>query len=258
MGPELSGGYQSRVISAQADDRVVVKLTDERLVEPEQFRRRLGALIELARTNDDAVGPQRHRGKFINRLCGWLVVVYPFVDGAQPDLDRESDVARMGRTLAGLHRSMAEIPTWGLPAVAALQVSAAAAPVLPSDRTQLIHGDFAAANLCLDAGRLRVFDFDDCGSGPVEFDVGNALYMVLFDATIDEAPARYHRFRPWFVDAYRAEAEEPIDDDVLDTVIELRRSALRHWVDHLSEAPIGIRTSSPQWRRTLRSFTDPT
>jgi Ser/Thr protein kinase RdoA (MazF antagonist) len=246
------------VISAQADDRVVVKLTDERLVEPEQFERRLDALVELAQANGDAVGPQRHRGAFMNRLCGWLVVVYPFIDGTQPDLDRERDVARMGRTLAGLHRSMAALPTPGLRVVAALRVASPATTELHSDRSQLIHGDFAPANLCIAAGRLRVFDFDDCGSGPVEFDVGNALYMVLFDATIDEAPARYHRFRPWFVDAYRAEAEEPIDDDVLDTVIELRRSALRHWLDNLGEAPIGIRTSSPQWRRTLRSFTDPT
>lgn len=157
MGPELSGGYQSRVFSAQADDRVVVKLTDERLVDPEQVARRLGTLVELARMNDGAVGPQRHRGKFINRLCGWLVVVYPFVDGAQPDLDRESDVARMGRTLAGLHRSMAEIPTSGLPAVAALRVTAPATTELHPDRSQLIHGDFAAANLCLAGGRLGAF-----------------------------------------------------------------------------------------------------
>ncbi len=258
MGPELSGGYQSRVFSAQADDRVVVKLTDERLVDPEQVARRLGTLVELARVNDSAVGPQRHRGKFINRLCGWLVVVYPFVDGAQPDLDRESDVARMGRTLAGLHRSMAEIPTSGLPAVAALRVTAPATTELHPDRSQLIHGDFAAANLCLAGGRLRVFDFDDCGTGPIEFDVGNALYMVLLDSTIGVAPARYHQFRSWFADAYRTEAAEPIADDVLDEMIELRRSALRHWLDNLGEAPVGIRTSSPEWRRTLRAFTDPT
>ncbi|CAN5733566.1 hypothetical protein BH24ACT3_BH24ACT3_03740 [soil metagenome] len=255
---ELSGGYQSRVFSAEADRSVIAKLTDERLVDPVQFERRLDALVGLARQNDEAVGPQRREGAFVNRLRGWLVVVYPLVGGRPPDLDRQSDVVQMGRSLAGLHRSMAQLPTTGLPAAAALQVTAAWAPDLPSDRTQLIHGDFGAANLLLHAGGLRVFDFDDCGSGPVEFDVGNALYMVLFDTTVNRNPGRYERFRDWFVDSYRTTAEETVDDGVLDTVIDLRRSALRHWLDNLSEAPIGIRTSSGEWRRTLRSFAGPT
>jgi len=258
VGPELSGGHQSRVLSAQADGvAVVAKLTDERLVEPELCAARLDTLVELAKENEDAVGPQLHNGAFINRLCGWLVVVYPFVDGSPPDLDRQSDVAQMGRTLARLHDSMAQLPTDGLPLVAALQATTTGTSDLPLDRTQLLHGDFAASNMRLHLGRLRVFDFDDCGSGPVEFDVGNSLYMVLFDATLDDDLDRYDRFRTWFVDAYRTAAVGPFADGLLDSVIELRRSALRHWLDHLSEAPIGIRTSTPEWRHKLRSFTDP-
>jgi hypothetical protein len=37
-------------------------------------------------------------------------------------------------------------------------------------------------------------------------------------------------------------------------MIEVRVDALRSWLDDPSTAPIGIRTSSPEWRDVLRSF----
>lgn len=47
-----------------------------------------------------------------------------------------------------------------------------------------------------------------------------------------------------------------IDDAVLDHLIDLRADALRGWIDDLDDAPIGIRTASPDWLATLRSFVD--
>lgn len=152
---------------------------------------------------------------------------------------------------------MALLSTEGIPPVAALRTTAPRPVALTGARTQLLHGDFSAVNLRHHAGRIRVFDFDDCGTGPVAFDVGNTLYMALFDATLNGDPSRYRRFRSWFIDAYRAQSDDAVDDDALDSVIDLRRFALRHWLEHPSEAPIGVRTSSPAWRRRLRSFTDP-
>jgi Ser/Thr protein kinase RdoA (MazF antagonist) len=254
---QVSGGHQSRVFIAQTTrGRVVVKLTDERFVDLPRFERGLEMLVDLARQDDHAVGPQLHNGEYLNRLDGWLAVVYPFVTGVMPNVERDGDVVTMGRTLARLHRSMSRLPTFELPAVAGFEFAQVAMPESPPVQIQLIHGDFAAANLRLQAGRVRVFDFDDCGSGSLEFEVANTLYMVLFDSTINGNPATYERFRRQFVDSYRTESGKPVDDGILDSMIDLRRDALRYWLTNLDDAPIGIKTSSPEWRMTLRSFVE--
>jgi hypothetical protein len=40
----------------------------------------------------------------------------------------------------------------------------------------------------------------------------------------------------------------------IDEMIEIRIEALGRWLDDPSSAPIGIRTSSPEWLETLTSF----
>lgn len=110
--------------------------------------------------------------------------------------------------------------------------------------------------MLFDGDRTRVIDFDDCGYGPVEFELGNTLYMVLFDATLNNDPRSYERFRQWFCDSYAAEAARVISEVDLDRSIELRRSALRYWLDHPAEAPIGIRSASTEWHRQLRIFAE--
>jgi Ser/Thr protein kinase RdoA (MazF antagonist) len=145
---------------------------------------------------------------------------------------------------------------FGLRGVAALELAKLEPPDSLAGRGQLIHRDFAAANLRRQAGRLRVLDFDDSGLGPIEYDLGNSLFMVLFDTTINGNPAGYDQFRRLFVDSYRAECGEPVDDGILEGIIDHRRLALRHWLDNFDEAPIGIKTSSREWRTRLRLFVD--
>jgi Ser/Thr protein kinase RdoA (MazF antagonist) len=236
---------------------VIAKLTDDRMVDRGLFERRIETVVELARQSDQVVGPVLRNGAYVDRIGGWLAVVYPFVYGRAPRLDRDGDILMMGRALAELHRSMAKVPTFGLRGVAALELAKLEPPGSPVGRGQLIHGDFAVANLRLRARRLRVLDFDDCGLGPVEYDLGNSLYMVLFDTTINGNPAGYDHVRRLFVDSYRAECGRPVDDSILEAIIDHRRSALRHWLDNPDEAPIGIKTSSPEWRTRLRLFVDP-
>jgi Ser/Thr protein kinase RdoA (MazF antagonist) len=103
-------------------------------------------------------------------------------------------------------------------------------------------------------GRVRVIDFDDCGYVPVEFEVGNTLYMVLFDASMSSRMQRYERFRTWFVDEYRSASGREVTDAMLDRAIRLRVGALGHWIDRPETAPIGIRTSTPEWGESLRTF----
>ena len=80
------------------------------------------------------------------------------------------------------------------------------------------------------------------------------LYMVLFDATVDPAKARYEPFEQAFVSGYSDAAGVALDAAVLTELIDRRVPRLASWLDDLARAPSGIRTASPEWHRVLRSF----
>jgi len=90
--------------------------------------------------------------------------------------------------------------------------------------------------------------------GPTEFDVANSLYMELFDAEINDDAPRYTTFRSSFLSGYADGRGKQLDLAAVDELITVRISALARWLDDLSNAPIGIRTSSAEWQDTLRSF----
>lgn len=254
---ELRGGHQSRVFrAARGDERLVVKLTDPRLVDGHHFATRVELVARLAASDPAVVGPVLVGGALVTKLASWMAVAYPEVEGTALDVSRPEDVERMGRALATLHRSLRGRPSYELPLVAALRAGPAPPPAPDPSGLQLLHGDWSVGNLRLTDDCVRVFDFDDCGYGPVTFDVGNALYMVLFDATLDDDFGHFERFRTGFVAAYQDESGTSAGDGELERVIEARRAALGRWLDDLSTAPIGIRASSPRWRRRLRSFVD--
>lgn len=255
LGPEIHAGHQSRVFSALRNgEKVAVKLTDGRLAD-ESFRRRIEILASLARIDDSVVGPLIFGASPVARFDEWLVVAYPFVAGDALDLTIEPDVRRMARALSSLHGSLDRLGVVDLPVVAALRD---VDPITTGDgfsSVQLLHGDFSDANTLLVDGVVRVVDFDDCGYGPVEFEIGNTLYMVLFDASMASDMQRYEQFRIWFVDEYRSVSDHAINDAALDTSIRLRVDALDRWLDRPETAPIGIRTATPEWRKSLRAFT---
>jgi Ser/Thr protein kinase RdoA (MazF antagonist) len=254
IGRSLYGGHQSRVFLAEFGGRqVVVKLTVARLMDT-AHERRVELADQLARHNRHAVGPLRIGSSLVQRAGDWQLVVLPFVTGRHPDIGRRGDVAAMATALASLHRTLASL-TADLPRVAALRAGDG-----QDDghlgAEQLLHGDFSANNVFLGDDGPKVFDYDDCGYGPVEFELGNTLYMALFDATIGGDLVRYHRFRQWFVAAYERAAERRVGADGLDVAIALRKKALGRWLDDPELAPVGIRTASPAWRERLRVFVD--
>jgi Ser/Thr protein kinase RdoA (MazF antagonist) len=253
----LAGGHQSRVFAGQLDGRhVVAKLTNEEFVEADRLETRMNMLHGLSQLDPDVIAPLHHRGRSVNRRGGWLIVVFPFADGPPPNTGRRDDVALMGRTLANLHRSMASLGPIDVGPIAALELVERQVVSSEGSAPQLLHGDFSAANLRLRSGRLQILDFDDCGYGPVEFDVANTLYMELFDAVTHNRIGHYTEFRGWFVEAYTSESGIDIGSDTLDEMIALRRDALGYWIEHLDQAPIGIRTSTPEWLEQLRRFVD--
>lgn len=249
---ELHAGHQSRVFlaSGRSGPRIV------KLIETghgDAFtRKRVEVAAELAEINPTVVGPIMLESGLVTEIERWQVVCYPYVEGTPPDTARRADVEAMAATLASLHRSMAALAHVDLPPVMALRGQTGHRMV----HEQIIHGDYASANLINTPTGLRIIDFADCGFGSVEFDVGNSLYMARFDAWHGGSPGRYDRFRSWFVDAYHIAASTDFDAAVVDEAIQVRVNALGRWLADPDQAPTGIRTASPAWRAKLRSFVE--
>ena len=273
---------------------VAVKVVDPGLVDRAALEVRLRALTKLAADSEWVCGPVPVAGRVVNDLAvgtagtagangdgatngaagvtrRLVAVAYDFADGEVPDNNRPEVAAGMGRALAALHGEMARLPTYVLPGLAAfpplskLEKVAAdlrvpifwlseALPDHDAGPWQLLHGDFSSKNIRLSDSGWRIFDFDDCGYGPVELDLANSVYFVLFDATLRQDLDRYHRFRSCFLDGYRERAGTAPPDDRMDALLTRRVLTLASWLADPGGAPSGIRTASAEWLATLRHF----
>lgn len=181
-------------------DRQVELVIDERQVfdiaDPTLLEARMAIVESLAADAAGVVAPLRIGGALVQPIGGWLMTATPLVTGYSIDLARPGTGRMLGRTLARLRGAMALVPTQDLPPVAALSD---ARPTIDRSGWQLLHGDFNEQNAIDTANGLRVFDFDDCGYGPTEFDAANTLYMVMFDAEVHGRAGRYDAFRPAFL-----------------------------------------------------------
>ncbi len=248
---ELSLGHQSRVFVVELrGSRVAVKLTDRRFTDAALLENRMAVVEALSVECSEVLAPRRIAGELVAPAGGWLMTVSPFIDGARLEVSSPEHGHLMGGTLARLHLVLASLPAREVPPVAALTSTR-----YHGDGAgwQLLHGDYSHDNLIKSSSGLRIIDFDDCGYGPVEYDVANSLYMVMFDVEVNRRDRRrYEVFRTSFLDGY-SEAI-PVGMELVDEMIKTRIQALSIWLDDLSSAPIGIRTSSPEWQDKLRSF----
>ncbi len=247
---EVHAGKQSRVFDATLDGRrAAVKLTAATLTDVDVLTSRMLAVETLASFHRHVVAPIRIDGALVQPIGDWLVSATPFIDGEPLD-HNIGDTERLGSALAELHLAMRQLDRFEIPRIAALISSA----IDEDPDAQLLHGDFSTKNVITTSDGIRIFDFDDCGYGPIEYDVANSLYMVLFDADVTSQPERYKAFRPAFLDGYEAGSNRRVSGDAIDEMIAVRIDALGRWLDDLSTAPIGIRTSSPEWREVLKKF----
>jgi Ser/Thr protein kinase RdoA (MazF antagonist) len=249
---ELHEGHQSRVFEARRDDsKLAVKLADARMADLPVLEMRSEAVALLGGRHGDVVAPLRIDGSLVQPVGDWLMTATEFVEGHRVSAADPADAELLGAALARLHGALAGLPPFDLPPIAALD-----RPGRSSDRAdwQLLHGDFSTKNVIATSDGLRIFDFDDCGYGPTEYDVANSLYMELFDSTVTDRPERYAAFRPAFVAGYNGTSARAVADGDLDDMIDIRIDALGRWLDDLSSAPIGVRTASPAWHRTLADF----
>lgn len=251
---ELTGGHQARVfrITSGTGERTIAKVLDARAFDEGTVGSLVGVVAQLAEIDPQVCRPMPHAGRLVTRLAvepPGLMTCYEFADGVALDPMISDDAAEMGRALARLHRAMATLPTADFPLVAALRGKAE-----DEGAYQLLHGDFSAGNLRRQDGLIRIFDFDDCGRGPVAFEVANALYMVMFDAITGQRPETYPAFARAFAAAYNQSADVAVSDEVVQGYIHHRVAALGRWLDDLPSAPIGIRNASPEWHAVLRAF----
>jgi len=251
---EIGGGWQSHVYRAHGTrGDVAVKLTQARLVDRAVLGRRAALVDVLAGRNPTVVAPVPVCGDLVYPFNDWLVTATRFVEGEHPDQFDGSLGDPLGACLGDLHRSMGELPRVELPRVAALRTSSGGPWESLAD-DQLLHGDFATSNLVRTSDGICIFDFDDCGYGPVEFDIANSLYMVLFDSWVSDKLSQYREFRAGFIGGYERSTHRHIDPATVDALMDVRVTAMRRWISHPTEAPIGIRTSPPDWIDTLSRF----
>jgi Ser/Thr protein kinase RdoA (MazF antagonist) len=252
---ELGGGWQSRVFAAEgATGSLAVKLTQAHLVDRRMLEQRAALVDDLARLDASVVAPVPVCGSLVHPLGEWLVTATNLIDGDRLEESNAAHSELLGESLAGLHRSMRGISAVDVPRVAALR-SDAGEWALSAESDQLLHGDFNASNLILTDAGIRIFDFDDCGYGPIEFDVANAIYMVGFDLWAKEhSMANLRAFRSAFVTGYSRSSDRTLEDAIIDSLIDARVMALRRWAANPSVAPMGIRNASAEWIETLERF----
>jgi len=259
---ELVGGHQSRVFRVIGRNGLiaVAKVLDGSMVDRVELGTRLDLTEALADLDPRVCRPLQIDGQRVNELTSadgrrHYIVCYEFAIGTEPDPARTTDARLMGSALSELHGSMSQLPATLLPVVRPLRtLSVVGVPKLEAQ--QLLHGDFNASNLRQADGVVRIFDLDDCGYGPPSFDVANALYMVLFDSVTRGTAETYENFRPSFLAGYASASGPPLLEPSLDYLLDLRVRALGTWLDDLDTAPIGIRSATPAWRATLRSFVE--
>jgi len=254
----LVGGHQStvhRAVSGGVD--VVVKVVDARSSEIATVRRQATLARDLAAIDPRVVAPIAIEVDDLVLVTGHhLVTVLPLVGGRAPDLDDRDDAVWLGRHLARLHASLREVSS-DLGLVASLR---AGAHGIVTGEEQLIHGDPGASNFLRDGDDAHVLDLGEAGLGTCAYDVSLALFSRRFEVWSRDAPdgpAPDDEAAPEaLLEGYETEAGHRPGAEALAEGLGIRREALARWIDDPDQAPIGIRTATPEWRRVLARFVD--
>lgn len=255
----LHGGHQALVYGAvgESGERCVAKLRRLRDADPTLLNERMRAVAILAEVDSRVCTPVTKAGEYVTEVLvdgiPMLGTLHEYAQGEGMNHAVAGDASLMGAELAKLHDSLDTLRRFDLPLVPALSAAGFEAD---QETLQLLHGDFSDQNLRNHGGTVRIFDFDDCGYGPREFDVANSLYMVLFDHITTTGEESFRQFETEFLAGYfAASCSAPFSADTLPGFIDLRVRALQVWIDDRASAPTGIRDASPEWHRTLEQFT---
>lgn len=201
----------------------------------------------------------------------FYLVAYRYAAGKRAEITRHGH--RMGQALAELHDAMRRLPRYAFAEITSddtlAAVGEAARTLGVPEKTyasaleysdsrdmQLLHGDFNSGNLKIDGPAVNIFDFDNCVYGNLAYELGNSLYMVLFDQVrqADGNLARYRHFRRDFLEGYRHASHASPPEPVIDAYISYRVLLLSSWLQNPDDAPFFVRQSPSSWLDTLRTF----
>ncbi|HMG43059.1 MAG TPA: phosphotransferase [Acidimicrobiales bacterium] len=270
----LHGGYQGKAWTAELDgDRIVLKLVSANFFSKQGVTTKQQMLARLAVSDPQVCGPIAIAGELVTEatdddLGPSFLRAFEFAPGRTPDVRRPNDGEILGRTLARLHLSMSSLPPYDLGPMRAftphsVDVFRSSGIEIPpailtpaSSRRHLLHGDFGMHNVKFNGeGDVKIFDFDDCGYGTVEEDVGNSLYMAMFRCFVDgDGPRTYEPFRARFLNSYTGFLAEPISIEAVSRYLHLRVFTLLLWLARPDLAPPGVADSSASWKETLAEF----
>jgi Ser/Thr protein kinase RdoA (MazF antagonist) len=113
----------------------------------------------------------------------------------------------------------------------ALRADLAAYGTAPG-RFGLIHADMRLANLLVDADRVTLIDFDDCGFGWFMYDFAAAISFY------EDDPRAAHWRTRWLAGYRTVRPLDPVDLAILDAMVLLRRMALLAWIGSHHETPL--------------------
>ena len=198
-----------------------------------------------------------------------LAALFRFVEGSEPSLDCTTPAlfGALGRAAATLHNHVStwdrphgfERPVWDAKAIltpdglwgdwrTAPNLDEAGRAILAKleqtldlrlseygrgpDRFGLIHADMRLGNLLVNANRLTLIDFDDCGFGWFTYDFAAA---ISFHETAPAIPS----LRAAWLEGYAASRTLTSEDMAsLDTMVMLRRMALLAWISSHGETQL--------------------
>lgn len=114
-----------------------------------------------------------------------------------------------------------------------------------TDKTRygLIHADMRLANILQDGATLKLIDFDDCGYCWFIYDFAASISFMEDDPRVSTLK------QAWLAGYAEEGAPQPLDVDMIDAAIMLRRMLLLAWVGSHMDAPLP-KTLAPTFAKT--------
>lgn len=246
-------GYHSRGAIASELAWLTALRREHAALTPEPIAGRDGDPIQTI-AGDESVGPRN-------------VVLFAWEDGHEPASSDVAGFELLGETAARMHAhvkgwrrppwfqrhtwdfdtSLGEVPHWGrwrdgmgmtedIRAVFNETVAVIGQRLEQfgkgAERFGLVHGDMRLANLLMDAGRVKVIDFDDCGFSWYLYDCATTVSFF------EHAPEVPELLRAWARGYRRIGMLSAEDEREIETFVMLRRLLLVAWIGSHSETEL--------------------
>jgi Ser/Thr protein kinase RdoA (MazF antagonist) len=242
------GGHQNTVYRVLDGQRTrVLRVTDARHRSLEDLKAVHLLMGDLADLTDlvhgpvpfpsgESVIPLTHDGRPHHATLS------PYFSGDPIAVDTQNGAQVFGRILAELHRAMHDLTS-------VYELSA----LPPAGGGQvLIHGDFNPSNVLVSGQRTAIIDFENACYASVPYELGNTIYMVLFDFRHDIETFITSGLKDGFIRGYRS--IEYVNPEAIRACFDRRVFLLKGWLEDYESAPLVISSADDVWKRELTDF----